>query len=112
MLFIQYPLSLCFYVMRGVLPSENAAAHQRGHVSSVHLSCGDLLLRRGHGADVVGVGATDRAGPYYTRQCDGAVLHATHPIELLLQNCRPCTGEKETKSATHIFSYPGTTDTD
>lgn len=89
--------------MQRALLSENAPAHQWGHVSSVHLPRGDLLLRRGHGADVVGVRATDRAGPYYTRQCDGAMLHAAHPIELLLQNRRPCTGEKETKSATHFF---------
>lgn len=87
LLFIQYPLLLCFHVMQGVLLSENAPAHQWGHVSSVHLPRGDLLLRRGHGADIVGVRATDRAGPYYTRQCDGAVLHTTYTIELLLQNC-------------------------
>lgn len=48
---------------------ENACPHQRGHVSSVHLSCGDLLLRGGHRPHVVGVGASDGAGSNDAREC-------------------------------------------
>lgn len=76
----------------------NARPHQGGHVSSVHLPCGDLLLRGGHRPHVVGVGAPDGSGSNDTRQRHGAVLHAAHPIELLLQNCGPQTGENEIMS--------------
>lgn len=42
-----------------LLATENACTHQWGHVSSVHLSCGDLLLGRGHRTHIEGVRATD-----------------------------------------------------
>lgn len=47
---------------------ENACPHQWGHVSSVHLPCGDLLLRGGHRPHVVGVGASDGAGSNDARE--------------------------------------------
>lgn len=73
----------------------NARPHQWGHVSSVHLPRGDLLLRGGHRPHVVGVGASDGSGSNDTRQRHRAVLHAAHSIELLLQNCRPQGEENE-----------------
>lgn len=42
-----------------LLATENAFTHQWGHVSSVHLSCGDLLLGRGHCTHIEGVRATN-----------------------------------------------------
>lgn len=72
----------------------NACPHQRGHVSSVHLPCGDLLLRGGHRPHVVGVGASDRAGANDARECHRPVFHTAHSIELLLQNCGPQMGKK------------------
>lgn len=65
---------------------ENALTHQWGHMSPVHLPCGDKLLRRGHGPHIEGVRAADGAGPNYSWERHGAVLHATHPVELLLQD--------------------------
>lgn len=60
-------------------------AHQRGHVSSVHLPCGDLLLGRGHGAHVESVvRAADGPRADDTWQCYRTMLHTTHPVELLL----------------------------
>lgn len=73
--------------------------HQRGHVSSVHLPAGDLLLCGGHGPHVVGVGASDRTRSNDARECHRAVFHTAHSIELLLQNCGPQTGENEIMSA-------------
>lgn len=63
--------------------------HQWGHVSSVHLPSGDLLLGRGHCTNIEGVRATDGSRPNYTWKCYRAMLHTTNSIELLLQNCRP-----------------------
>lgn len=40
-----------------LMASGNALTHQWGHVSSMHLPCGDLLLCRGHGAHIEGVRA-------------------------------------------------------
>lgn len=77
----------------------HACPHQRGHVSSVHLPCGDLLLRGGHRPRVVGVGASHRAGSNDARERHRAVFHAAHSIELLLQNCGPQKGENEITSA-------------
>ena len=42
--------------------------HQWGHVPAMHLACGDLLLGRGHGAHVEGVGASDGARAHDARQ--------------------------------------------
>lgn len=64
--------------------NEKALTHQWGHVSSVHLPCGDLLLCRGHSTHIVGVRAANRPRPDDTWECYRAVLHTTHPIELLL----------------------------
>ena len=84
----------------------NALTHQWGHVSSVHLPCGDLLLCRGHRTHIEGVGAADGAGPDYTRKCYWAVLHATHAVELLLQNCgSKSAGEDEIRSACWISYF-------
>lgn len=78
------------------VPTSGAAlTHQRGHVSSVHLPCGDLLLCRGHRAHIEGVRAADGPGPDYPWQRYRAMLHATHPIELLLQDGGPGTREGE-----------------
>lgn len=94
-----YPFSTFFVEHYSILSSrclssENALTHQRGHVSSVHLPCGDLLLRCGHSAHIEGVGAADGPRPNYTWKCNRAVLHATHPVKLLLQNCGSETGKK------------------
>lgn len=88
-----------------LLPSENALTHQWGHVSSVHLPRGDLLLRRGHTSHIVGVGATDRPRANYTWKRYWAVLHTTHPVELLLQNCGPYAGEKEIRRHAHTLAF-------
>lgn len=103
MLYTEYPSGLlCLSLL---LVGQTAGAHQGRHVSSVHLPRGDLLLRRGHGADVVGVRAADGAGPYYTWKCHRSVLHTTHPVELLLQNGRPCTGERERRRVSRLILF-------
>lgn len=62
---------------------------QRGHVSSVHLSRGNLLLRRGHGSHVERVGASYWPRPHDARQCHRPVLNSTDPIKLLLEDGGP-----------------------
>jgi len=78
-----------------LLASANALTHKWGHVSSVHLPCGDLLLGRGHSSHIEGVRAANRPRPDYTWKCYRAMLHTAHSIELLLQNCGPCTRRKD-----------------
>lgn len=67
---------------------DAARAHQRGHVSSVHLARRDLLLGGWHGARVEGLGP-DRARTHDGGQCHRAVLHAAYAVELLLQDGGP-----------------------
>lgn len=66
-----------------------ARSHQRGHVSSVHLSCGDLLLSRGHGAHVERIRASYRPRAHDARQRHRPMLDSTHPIKLLLEDGGP-----------------------
>ena len=120
---LSYPFSTFFAEHYRILSSRflssgNALTHQRGHVSSVHLPCGDLLLRRGHSAHIERVGAADGPRPNYTWKCNRAVLHAAHPVKLLLQNCGSETGKKngcsirkvqrcnQTCDLWHIIFYP------
>lgn len=67
------------------MPGES---HQWGHVASVHLPNHDLLLRRGHAANVEGLWPAG-ARAHHGRQRHGAVLHLARPVELLLQDGGP-----------------------
>ena len=62
--------------------------HQWGHVASVHLPNQDLLLRRGHAANVEGLRPAG-ARAHHGRQRHRAVLHLPGPVELLLQDGGP-----------------------
>lgn len=57
-------------------------------MASVHLPNHDLLLRRGHAANVEGLWPAG-ARAHHGRQRHGAVLHLTCPVELLLQDGGP-----------------------
>lgn len=66
-------------------------SHQRGHVSSVHLATGNLLLGRGHAAHLE-ILWTRGSGAHDGGQGHRAVLHLPHPVVLLLKDCRPREG--------------------
>lgn len=62
--------------------------NQGRHVSSVHLSAGDVLLGLRHGAHLEALW-TSGTGTHDGGQSHRARFHLPHPIELLLQEGRP-----------------------
>lgn len=63
-------------------------SHQRRHVSTVHLTHRDLLLRGRHGAHAEGLGA-DGARADHPWQRHWTVLRPAHAVKLLLEDCGP-----------------------
>ena len=61
-------------------------SYQRRHVSSVHLTTGNLLLGRWHAAHLE-IFRTRGSGAHDGRQGHGAMLHLPHPVTLLLKDC-------------------------
>ena len=76
-------------------------------MSPVHLARGDLLLGRGHGAQVEVLRPAHRARADDAGQRHRAVLHVAHAVELLLQDGGPAgtPGECEGGGAASVFLY-------
>lgn len=69
---------------KGLVPWwQQRHSYQRGHVSSVHLATGNLLLGRWHAAHLE-ILRTRGSGAHDSRQGHRAVLHFPHPVILLL----------------------------
>lgn len=69
-------------------PIDCRCSYQRWHVSTVHLTHGDLLLGRRHGAHAERLGA-DGAGADHSWQRHWTVLGPAHPVKLLLEDSGP-----------------------
>lgn len=86
-------------------PLLAAYSYQRGHVSSVHLATGDLLLGRWHAAHLE-ILRPRGSGAHDSGQGHRAVLHLPHPVILLLQHCRPRRGHPGKHSEDSVLLPP------